>query len=111
MRKRWLRSSRSLGPGGRTEWKPALIAVVEENKGADWSALSNVELGYKFDWFRQHQYHQWYVHGHINFALLSAAAFCDMYDQIMSPTSPTESYECLQGYRTRSVDAATLSGI
>jgi rifampicin phosphotransferase len=95
-----------VGPRWESEWKPALIAVVEQNKRADWSGLSNAELSDKFDWFHQHQYRQWYVHGHINFALLSAAAFCDMYDEIMSPTSTTESYECLQGYRTRSVDAA-----
>jgi pyruvate,water dikinase len=49
--------------------------------------------------------HQWYVHGHINFALLAAAAFCDFYDELMSPTDSTESYQCLQGFRTRSVDA------
>jgi phosphohistidine swiveling domain-containing protein len=95
-----------VGPRWENEWKPALITMVEQNKRDDWSGLTNAELRDKFDWFSQHQYHQWYIHGHINFALMSAAAFCDMYDDIMSPVSTTESYECLQGYRTRSVDAA-----
>ena len=95
-----------VGPRWENEWKPPLIELVEKNKRADWSKLSNAELIPQFDWFHQHMAHQWYVHGHINFALLAAAAFCDMYDEIVSPTDVTESYQCLQGYHTRSVDAS-----
>jgi rifampicin phosphotransferase len=95
-----------VGPRWETEWKPPLIELVEKNKRADWTKLNNQELLEQFDWFHQHMYHQWYVHGHINFALLAAAAFCDMYDEIVSPTDTTESYQCLQGYHTRSVDAS-----
>jgi hypothetical protein len=32
------------------------------------------------------------VHGHINFALLSGAALSDMYQDVMHPDDPTESY-------------------
>ncbi len=95
-----------VGPRWENEWKPPLIELVEKNKRADWSKLSNAELIPQFDWFHQHMAHQWYVHGHINFALLAAAAFCDMYDEIVSPGDVTESYQCLQGYHTRSVDAS-----
>ena len=35
----------------------------------------------------------WHVHGHINFVLISSAAFCDLYDEIMEPDDPTEAYE------------------
>ena len=95
-----------VGPRWENEWKPPLIALVEQNKRADWSTLSDVEMIAQFDWFHEHMAHQWYVHGHINFALLAAAAFCDMYDEIVSPSDTTESYQCLQGYHTRSVDAS-----
>ena len=95
-----------VGPRWENEWKPSLIELVEKNKRADWTGLNDAELLEQFDWFHKHMLHQWYVHGHINFALLAAAAFCDMYDEIVSPTDTTESYQCLQGYHTRSVDAS-----
>jgi rifampicin phosphotransferase len=95
----------TVGPRWETEWKPELIKLVEENKRADWSKLSDDEILVKLQWFMDHMGHQWYVHGHINFALLAASTFCDFYDDIMKPTDTTESYQCLQGYRTRSVDA------
>ncbi len=95
----------TVGPRWETEWKPALIELVEKNKRADWSALSDDELLTQLQWFMDHMGHQWYVHGHINFALLAASTFCDFYDEVMKPTDTTESYQCLQGYRTRSVDA------
>jgi phosphohistidine swiveling domain-containing protein len=37
--------------------------------------------------------------------LLSSSAFCDLYDEVMKPEEPTEAYETLQGFHTRSVDA------
>ncbi len=95
----------AVGPRWETEWKPALIEHVERNKTADWTLLSDEELLVQLQWFMDHMGHQWYVHGHINFALLAAASFCDFYDAEMMPTDTTESYQCLQGYRTRSVDA------
>jgi pyruvate,water dikinase len=50
--------------------------------------------------------YQWWIHGHINFVLLSSSAFCDLYDEIMQPEVSTEAYETLQGFHTRSVDAS-----
>jgi rifampicin phosphotransferase len=95
----------TVGPRWETEWKPVLIEHVERNKRADWSTLSDAELLTQLQWFIDHMAHQWYVHGHINFALLAAASFTDFYDEVMKPTDTTESYQCLQGYHTRSVDA------
>lgn len=95
----------TVGPRWETEWKPGLIELVEKNKRADWSKLSDDELLAKLQWFMDHMGHQWYIHGHINFALLAASTFCDFYDEVIHPTDTTESYQCLQGYRTRSVDA------
>jgi hypothetical protein len=93
-----------VGPRWEHEWKPALIDQVERNKRADWTALADNELLPQLAWFINHMRHQWYVHGHINFALLAASMFCDFYDEVMQPTDTTESYQCLQGFRTRSVD-------
>ena len=50
--------------------------------------------------------YQWWIHGHINFVLLSSSAFCDMYDEVMQPAETTEAYQTLQGFHTRSVDAS-----
>jgi rifampicin phosphotransferase len=95
----------TVGPRWESEWKPPLIEHVERNKRANWAALSDAEILTQLDWFVDHQRHQWYVHGHINFALLAAATFCDFYDDLIKPTDTTESYQCLQGFRTRTVDA------
>ena len=87
------------------EWKPELIKLVEDNKRADWTLLDDGALLERFDWFVDHMRYQWYVHGHINFCLVAAANFCDFYDALVQPTDTTQSYQCLQGFRTRSVDA------
>jgi pyruvate,water dikinase len=50
--------------------------------------------------------YQWWIHGHVNFVLLSSSAFCDLYDKVMEPEEPTEAYRMLQGFPTTSVDAA-----
>jgi pyruvate,water dikinase len=94
---------------GRTwdeEWKPAVRAKNEELKTADYSGLSDAELVAKLDEFTDHMRYQWYIHGHINFVLLSSSAFCDLYDKVIQPADPTEAYQTLQGFHTRSVDAS-----
>ena len=54
------------------------------------------------DWMTE----MWYIHGHINFALVSGARLSDLYTEVMHPDDPTEAYQILQGYHTRPVDAA-----
>jgi rifampicin phosphotransferase len=100
----------SMVPGvGRTwdeKWKPEVIAANVPEKTADYSGLSNEELVAKLDELTERMTHQWWIHGHINFVLLSSSAFCDLYDALFKPDEPTESYQALQGFRTRSVDAS-----
>ncbi len=67
------------------EWKPGVIAKNEPAKTADYSGLSDAELVAKLDEFTDHMRYQWWIHGHINFVLLSSSAFCDMYDKVMQP--------------------------
>jgi phosphohistidine swiveling domain-containing protein len=97
-------------PGvGRTweeTWKPDVRAKNEALKTADYSGLSDAELVAKLDEFTEHMRYQWWIHGHINFVLLSSSAFCDLYDKIIQPSDPTEAYQTLQGFHTRSVDAS-----
>ncbi len=95
-----------IGKTWEEEWKPAVIAQNVPLKTADWSALSDADLVAKLDELTQLMRDQWWIHGHINFVLLSSSAFCDLYDKVMQPEEPTESYRTLQGFHTRSVDAA-----
>jgi pyruvate,water dikinase len=97
-------------PGiGRTweeEWKPAVIARNVPEKTADYTVLSDEEMVAKLDELTDTMRHQWWIHGHINFVLLSSSAFCDLYDAVLKPEQSTEAYQALQGFRTRSVDAS-----
>jgi phosphohistidine swiveling domain-containing protein len=95
-----------IGKTWEEEWKPAVIAQNIPLKSADWSGLSDRELVAKLDELTDHMRHQWWIHGHINFVLLSSSAFCDLYDKVIQPDEPTEAYRTLQGFPTRSVDAA-----
>jgi phosphohistidine swiveling domain-containing protein len=95
-----------IGKTWEEEWKPKVRARNEAEKTADYSSLSDEELVAKLDDLTEWMRYQWWIHGHINFVLLSSSAFCDRYDEIMQPDEPTEAYQTLQGFRTRSVDAA-----
>ena len=95
----------SIGKTWDEEWKPAVRAKNEPAKTADYSSLSDEELVAKLDELTDHMRYQWWIHGNINFVLLSSSAFCDLYDAAMKPAESTESYQTLQGFHTRSVDA------
>jgi pyruvate,water dikinase len=88
------------------KWKPEVIASNVPLKTEDFSGLSDAELVAKLDDMTDRMRHQWWIHGHINFVLLSSSAFCDLYDEVMQPSEPTEAYETLQGHHTRSVDVS-----
>ncbi len=95
-----------VGPRWEHEWKPAVIAQNEPKKYVDYSGMTDAELVETLDELSEHMRYQWWVHGHINFVLLSSSAFCDMYDELVQPDDPTESYRALQGFPTRSVDVS-----
>jgi rifampicin phosphotransferase len=88
------------------EWKPVVISKNYPAKTADYSSLSDAEMVTKLEEFVDHMTYQWWIHGHINFVLLSSSAFCDMYDEEMQPKESTEAYQVLQGFHTRSVDVS-----
>jgi pyruvate,water dikinase len=95
-----------VGKRWEEEWKPELIAKNYAEKDADYSGLSDEELLAKLDEMTDHMRYMWWIHGHINFVLLSSSAFCDLYAEVMQPDDPTEAYQALQGFHTRSVDAS-----
>ena len=99
-----------IGKRWEEEWKPEVIARNLPLKTADWSGLSDAELVVKLDELTGYMRHQWWIHGHINFVLLSSSAFCDLYDEVMQPEEPTEAYRPLHGYHTTSVDAGRGCG-
>ena len=95
-----------IGKTWEEEWKPEVIASNVPLKTADHAALSDEEMIAKLDELTDRMRYQWWIHGHINFVLLSSSAFCDLYDEVIQPDVPTEAYETLQGFHTRSVDAS-----
>jgi phosphohistidine swiveling domain-containing protein len=95
-----------VGKRWTNEWLPLIRTRNESERDADYSGMSNAELLAKFDDMTDWMTEMWYIHGHINFALLSGAALSDMYTEVMHPQDPTESYQILQGHHTRPVDAA-----
>ena len=96
----------SVGRTWEETWKPAVIAKNAPAKTVDYSGLSDEELVAKLGELTDHMRYQWWIHGHINFVLLSSSAFCDLYDKLMEPSETTESYQTLQGFHTRSVDVS-----
>jgi phosphohistidine swiveling domain-containing protein len=96
----------TVGKRWEEEWKPAIIEKNVALKTEDWSKLSDAELVAKLDELTEYMIYQWWIHGHVNFVLLSSSAFCDLYDKVMEPEEPTEAYRMLQGFPTTSVDAA-----
>jgi phosphohistidine swiveling domain-containing protein len=88
------------------EWLPMVRERNEAERDVDYSGMSDQELLAKLHDMTEWMEEQWYVHGHINFALLSGAALSDMYDEVMQPSDPTEAYQLLQGHMVRPVEAA-----
>ncbi len=88
------------------EWEPQIIEANLAEKASDYSVLDLEELLAKLDELKERMTFLWHVHGHINFVLISSAAFCDLYEEIMEPDDPTEAYQTLQGFETQSLRAS-----
>ena len=88
------------------EWLPLIKERNEGERDRDYSTVADEELFARYHEMTRWMEQMWYVHGHINFALISGAALSDFYDEVIQPSDPTEAYQILQGYHTRPVDAA-----
>jgi hypothetical protein len=95
-----------VGDRWMNEWLPAVRERNEAERDVDYAGMSDEELLAKLDEMTNWMREMWYIHGHINFALLSGAALSDMYDEVIQPDDPTEAYQILQGHMVRPVEAA-----
>ena len=95
-----------IGKRWQSEWLPLIKQRNEAERDVDYSTMSDEALFARYHEMTRWMEQMWYIHGHINFALISGAALSDFYDEVMQPDDPTEAYQILQGYHTRPVDAA-----
>ena len=95
-----------VGKRWANEWLPLIRDRNEAERDLDYTAMGDEELFARYHEMTRWMEQMWYIHGHINFALISGAALSDFYDEVMQPDDPTEAYQILQGYHTRPVDAA-----
>ena len=87
------------------EWLPMIRQRNEAERDRDYDSMADEEVFARYFDMGRWMEELWYIHGHINFALISGTALSDFYDEVMQPADPTESYQILQGYHTRPVDA------
>jgi rifampicin phosphotransferase len=100
------RTAPLVGRRWQNEWLPLIKQRNEAERDVDYSTMSDEELFARYHEMTRWMEQMWYIHGHVNFALISGAALSDFYDEVMRPADPTEAYQILQGYHTRPVDAA-----
>jgi pyruvate,water dikinase len=67
--------------------------------------MSDAQLLDTLEELRKDFLHRFNVHGRINFVTVAASWFADFYNENFRPDDPTEAYQVLQGFPTRSVDA------
>jgi phosphohistidine swiveling domain-containing protein len=86
------------------EWLPSIRPQVDEAIKRDYKSLSDDALVELFDKMVVEFTHRYVVHGKINYVGVSASWFADFYNETFSPDDPTEAYQVLQGFPTRSLD-------
>ena len=94
-----------LGDLWENEWLPGMIPGLDAARARDYSSLSDSELPGTLQSMREEFTDRCAVHGKINFIIMSASMYADLYIELFSQADPTEPYETLQGFPTRSLDA------
>ena len=87
------------------EWLPSILPGLEKAKTLDYGSLTDAELLKTLEELRRDFVQRYIVHGRINFVTIAASWFGDFYNEAFGPEDPTEAYQVLQGFPTRSVDA------
>ena len=110
---RWERYMESLkrmvpkvGDLWENEWKPSILPTLLKGKTADYTTLNDDEILATLDEQVAGIQYRWMIHGRINFILIATSDFVDYYAELFTPDDPTEAYQLLQGFHTRSVDAS-----
>ena len=88
------------------EWEPSLIPLLEKARNTDYSSLTDDQMLDALDEQLANLVYYWTIHGWINLVLVPSNALTEFYNAEFSPEDPTEAYELMQGYRTKSVEAA-----
>jgi len=87
------------------EWLPRIMPGIERARDTDFTTLDDDAFVAEFDQMLEEFLDRYKVHGMLNFVTVSASMFADFYNEAFSPDDPTEAYQLLGGYPTRSVDA------
>jgi pyruvate,water dikinase len=87
------------------EWLPSIMPGIERAKSDDYGAMSDEQLLAALERMREEFVERYVVHGKINFILVPASGFADFYVEHLGPDDPTEPYQVLQGFPTKSLDA------
>ena len=87
------------------QWLPSIIPGLEAAKSRDYTSLDDAALIQTMSSMREEFLDRYTIHGKINFVMMSASMYADFYNESISPDDPTEPYETLQGFATRSLDA------
>ena len=94
-----------MGDIWQNEWLPRIMPGIERARDADLTALDDDAFVAEFDKMLEEFLDRYEVHGMLNFVTVSASMFAGFYNEAFSPDDPTEAYQLLGGYPTRSVDA------
>ena len=94
-----------LGDLWTNEWLPSILPGLEKAQKTDYAALDDSDLLLTLAEMTNDFTDRYIVHGKINFVLVPASQFADLYIDLFNPDDPTEPYQVLQGFPTRSVDA------
>ncbi len=87
------------------EWLPSILPEIEAAPHRDYQAMSDTVLANTLDEMVEHFTKRYVIHGKINYVGVSASWFADFYNETFSPDDPTEPYQVLQGFPTKSLDA------
>lgn len=87
------------------QWLPSIVPGLEAGKSRDYTSLDDSALVKTMTAMREEFIDRYTIHGKINFVIMSASMYADYYNEVISPDDPTEPYETLQGFATRSLDA------
>jgi phosphohistidine swiveling domain-containing protein len=95
-----------IGERWTNEWEPSLVPMLQKARSANYGEMSEAELLATLDEYLKNVIYMWTIHGWINLSLVPATALIEFYNQEMQPADPTEAWQLLQGYPTKSVEAS-----
>ena len=95
----------AVGEQWEKEWLPSILPALDASRTRDYAALSDQQLIETLEQMKSELVERWTIHGKINYVLAAAGLLVDFYNEHLNPEDPTEAYEALQGYPTKSVEA------